>query len=194
MTNNLNQIDKLTYRLKKGEKEAFQELFNLYAPKIYRFAVSYLKNKSDAEELLQDVFLKIWEKRENLDPAQNIKAYLFKITVNSIYDFVRKKNIEKAFSDFSKHNYPSGSESSWHEIIWNEMLSKLDHLVSKMPDQRRKIFTLSKEDGLTNQEIAQKLNLSKRTVENQLYRAIHFLKEQLKSDTVFILLFLYLFS
>jgi RNA polymerase sigma-70 factor (ECF subfamily) len=187
-----NINEKLTFRLKKGEKEAFQELFNLYAPKIHRFAIAYLKDMANAEELVQDVFMKIWEKRENLDPAQNIKAYIYKIAVNTVYDFVRKKNLEKAFADFSKHNFQPGAESLWHEIIWNEMLARLDHLVAQMPEQCRNIFILCKEEGLSNQEIAEKLNLSKRTVENQLYRAIRFLKEHLKPDTVFLLLFLYL--
>ena len=189
-----NINEKLAFRLKKGDKEAFQELFNLYVPKIHRFAMVYLRDKSNAEELVQDVFMKIWEKRENLDPAQNIKAYLFKIAVNTVYDFVRKKNLEKAFADFSKHNFQSGAESLWHEVIWNEMLAKLDHLVAQMPEQCRNIFVLSREEGLSNQEIAEKLNLSKRTVENQLYRAIRFLKEHLKPDTVFLLLFMYLHS
>jgi RNA polymerase sigma-70 factor (family 1) len=189
-----NISEKLSLRLKNGEKEAFQELFNLYAPKIYRFAMAYLKNKPNAEELVQDVFMKIWEKRENLDPKQNIKAYLFKIAVNTIYDFIRKMNLEKAFADFSKNNFQPGAESLWNEVIWNEMLTKLDSLVAQMPEQRRKIFVLSKEDGLSNQEIAEKLNLSKRTVENQLYRGIRFLKECLKPDTVFLLLFFYIHS
>lgn len=180
--------------LKAGDKEAFNEIFNTYGPKIYRFALAYLKNKPDAEELMQDVFLKIWEKRDNLNPTKNIKAYIFKITINSIYDYIRKKNLEKAFAVFSKHNFQPGVESLWHEIIWNDMLSKLNTLVDHMPNQRRIIFLLAREEGLTNQQIADKLNLSKRTVENQLYRATQYLKDHLNTDTAFMLLFLFLYS
>ena len=89
---NINDAD-LAHRIKYGEKDAYQELFERYAPKIFNFSLSYLKNNADAEELVQDVFLKIWEKREILDGAQNIKAYIFKIAVNTIYDFIRRKNI-----------------------------------------------------------------------------------------------------
>jgi RNA polymerase sigma-70 factor (family 1) len=169
---NSNNIINLAVRIKRGEKEAFRQLFEQYAPKISRFAMSFLKNKTDAEELLQDVFLKLWEKRENIDPEQNIKSYIFKIAINSIYDLVRKKNLEKAFSDFSKYHFRESSENTWHEVIWNEMLSKLDQLVNRMPEQQRKIFRMSREEGLTNDEIAERLSLSKRTVENQLYRAL----------------------
>lgn len=189
-----NSSQHLASRLKNGEKQAFQELFNLYASKIYAFALSYLKNKPDAEELLQDVFLKIWEKRELLDPEKNIRAYLFKIAVNTMYDFIRKKNLERAYADFSSAHFQPDAESLWHEVIWKEMLSALDHLVSQMPEQRRRIFLLSREEGLTSQEIADQLNLSKRTVENQLYRAILFLKKHIKPDTVFLFLLLHLYS
>jgi RNA polymerase sigma-70 factor (family 1) len=183
----------LILNLKKGENGAFRELFNLYGPRIYRFALAYLKNKPEAEELVQDVFLKIWEKRDHLDPSQNVKAYIYKIAVNCIYDYIRKKNLEKAFADFSKQNFQPGSESLWHEVIWNDMLSNLNILVDKMPEQRRIIFLLRMEEGLTNQQIADKLNLSKRTVENQIFRATRFLKSKLGSETVFMLLFLFLY-
>ena len=183
----------LLIRLKSGEKSAFKHIFNLYGPKIYRFGILYLKNKSDAEELAQDVFLKIWEKRDHLDPSQNIKAYIFKIAVNCIYDNIRKKNLNKAFVEFSNHNFEPSAESLWNEIIWKDMLLKLNTLVERMPEQRRIIFLLRREEGLSNQQIADKLKLSKRTVENQIYRTTLYLNEHMSKDSVFLLLFLFLF-
>ncbi len=183
----------LAHRIKYGDKDAYQELFERYAPKIYHFSLSYLKNEADAEELVQDVFLKVWEKREILDASQNVKAYIFKIAVNTIYDFIRRKNIESAFNDFAKVNFNKSSNDTWDTVIFEEMQTNLNELVTQMPEQRRKIFRLSKMKGLTNEEIAQKLELSKRTVENQLYRAIVFLKEHLNNKSMFALLFFYLF-
>lgn len=183
----------LARRIKYGEKSAYQKLFERYAPKIFHFSLSYLKNNADAEELVQDVFLKIWEKREILDGTQNIKAYIFKIAVNTIYDFIRRKNIEKSFNDFARVNFNKSSNTTWDTVIFEEMQATLDELISQMPEQRRRVFYLSKRKGLTNNEIAQKLNLSKRTVENQLYRAINFLKEHLKNESIIALLFFYLF-
>jgi RNA polymerase sigma-70 factor (family 1) len=183
---------KLTYLIKTGVKEAFQELFERYAPRIYQFSLSYLKNEQDAEELVQDVFLKIWEKRESLDKSKNIKAFIFKVAVNTIYDFIRRKNIESAYKEFASVNFESQPDSTWHQVIFDEMIDNLDILVKQMPAERQKIFRLSREDGLTNDEIASKLNLSKRTVENQLYRAITFLKKHFRTDSLFALLFLYL--
>jgi len=178
----------LVHRIKYGDKESFRGLFDKYAPKIFNFSLSYLKNKTDAEELVQDVFLKIWEKREILDTSQNIKAYIFKIAINTIYDFIRHKNIEYAFNDFAKVNYDKSSNSTWNKVIFNDMLSNLNELVAQMPEQRRRVFHLSKRKGLTNDEIAKKLNISKRTVENQLYRAIAFLKKHFKKESMLALL------
>lgn len=182
----------LARKIKAGEKTAFQEIFERYAPRIYQFSLSYLKSKADAEELVQDVFLKIWEKREMLDVSKNIKAFIFKVAVNTIYDFIRRKNIENAFSDFARANFETVSDNTWHTVIYDEMTANLKELVAKLPDQQQKIFQLSREEGLTSEEIAAKLNLSKRTVENHLYRAISFLKENFKRDSFISVLFFYL--
>jgi RNA polymerase sigma-70 factor (ECF subfamily) len=178
--------------IQKGIKAAYQELFERYAPRIYKFSLSYLKNEQDAEGLVQDVFLKIWEKREKLDSTKNIKAFIFKIAINTIYDLIRRKNIEHAFRDFTQVQENQQSDTTWHAVIWEEMQINLDELIKKMPEQRRRIFQLSREKGLSNDEIAKELNLSKRTVENQLYRAIAFLKKHFNTNSLFALLFFYL--
>jgi RNA polymerase sigma-70 factor (family 1) len=182
----------LTYLVKMGNKEAFRVLFERYAPKIYNFALSYLRNEQEAEEMVQDVFLKIWEKREHLDKSKNIKSFIFKIAVNSIYDLIRRKNIEGAFRDFIRDNHEEGLESTWHTVIFEEMLANINELVKEMPAQQQRIFRLSRIDGMPNDIIAEKLNLSKRTVENQLYRALAFLKKHFNRESVYAILFFYL--
>ena len=183
----------LVRKINSGEKRAYQELFERYAPRIYQFAKSYLKNRPDAEELVQDVFLKLWEKRELLDHSKNVKAFVYKVAVNSIYDFIRRKNIENAFRDFISLQPANNENNTWHQVILDDLMNHLDELLLKMPEQQRRIFKLSREEGLTNDEIAAQLNLSKRTIENHLYRAVAYLKENFKSDTVFSVLFFYLF-
>ncbi len=182
----------LAVRVKHGEKEAYKVLFERYASRIYQFSYSYLSSKQDSEELVQNVFLKIWEQREVLDQSKNIKSFIFKIAVNAIYDFIRKKNVENAFLDFAAVNFEIESNNTWHAIIYEEMLSELQLLIGQFPEQRKRIFRLRMEEGMSNEDIAQKLKLSKRTVENQLYRATAFLKEHFKSESVFTLLFYYL--
>jgi RNA polymerase sigma-70 factor (ECF subfamily) len=182
----------LFLQLKSGSKEAFRTLFDRYGLRIHRFALGYLKSDHDAEELVQEVFLKLWDKRESLDSSKNTKGFIFKIAVNAIYDFIRRKNIQKAFQEFAIQN-PANSDETWHEVVYNDMLAQMNQLISQMPEQRQKVFKLSREDGLSNDEISQKLGLSKRTIENQLYRATAFLKKNLPLDSVPVLLFFSLF-
>jgi RNA polymerase sigma-70 factor (ECF subfamily) len=182
----------LVSQLKEGSKDAYQLLFNRYAPRIFAFALSYLKRREDAEELLQEIFLRLWEIRATLDDSKNIKSLLFKICINLIYDFIRRKNIEQAYLAFAGNNDQSNADSTWHEVIYHDMLMLMNRLVETMPDQRRLIFRLSKEDGLSNDEIAIRLQLSKRTVENQLYRAISYLRERIWQSSLPVLLYFYL--
>lgn len=175
--------------IKDDSREAYRELFDRYTPAIYHFALSYLKTEVDAEGLVQDVFLKIWEHRLSIDPAKNFKSYIFKIAVNSIYDLVRKRNIQHAFDDLLRLNFKQGEEFTWHKVIYEELQSRLDELVGRLPAKQQQIFRMNKEEGLSNDEIAAQLQLSKRTVENQLYRAVAFLKEHFKEISPIALLF-----
>ena len=188
-TENNYQNRLIVAELRDGSREAFHSLFVIYAPKIYSFALSYLRNMEDAEELLQEIFLKLWEKRATLDDSKNIKSLLFKICINLIYDFLKRKNIERKYLSFSAQNELRNVDSTWDEVVYNDMLVNLGKLVENMPDQRQRIFRLSKEEGLSNEEIALKLNLSKRTVENQLYRAVSYLKERIGQSSLTLLLF-----
>ncbi|MEZ5102897.1 MAG: RNA polymerase sigma-70 factor [Draconibacterium sp.] len=186
------QDKNLASQIKKDDKKAFQELFERYAPRIYNFSLSYLKDKNDTEELVQNVFLKIWEKRDLLNASQNIKAFIFKIAVNTIYDFIRRKNIESAFLDYARLNYTTNENYTWHSVIFEEMQQNLNALLAQMPEQQQKIFRLSKLEGFSNDEIAKKMNLSKRTVENHLYRALTFLKKHFASESFISLLFFHI--
>ncbi len=182
----------LAEQIRNGSKDAFNLLYNRYGLKIHQFACSYLKSEQDAEDLVQEVFLKLWNKREKMDSTQNIRAFIFKIAVNIIYDFIRRKNTGQAFLEFLAGDQ-FWYDTTWHEVVFDDMLSQIRRLVQQMPEQRQKIFIMSKEKGLDNDKIAEKLNLSKRTVENQLYRATSFLKKSFNTGSIPAILFFYLF-
>ena len=192
-TNNDIKDQALVIELKDGSQLAFKQLFDRYTPRIYRFAKSYLKSDADAEELVQDVFLKLWEKRETLDESKNIRAYIFKIAINSIYNLSKRQNYKQIYNEFVTNNFTQGgNEFTWNEVVYNELKVLLNLYIDKMPAQRRNIFLMSRKHGLSNQEIAKNLNISPRTVENQIYRSISYLRKQLKPNSVFLLLFFFL--
>ncbi|TDN97254.1 RNA polymerase sigma-70 factor [Sunxiuqinia elliptica] len=182
----------LTRLLRTGSKDAFRVLFERYGGRLQHFALSYLKSEHDSEELVQDVFLKLWEKREILDCSGNLRSYIFKVAVNSIYDFIRRKNVEQAFVEFAAGNQAE-VDSTWDDVVYNDMVLQIGRLMDKMPEQRRRIFKMSREKGMSNEQIAAELSLSKRTVENQLYRATNFLKKNLRHSPMTAILFYYLF-
>ena len=178
-------------RIKKGNKIAFKKLHEEFAPRIYQFSLTFLKNENQSEELVQDVFVKIWENRNKLDAGKNLQSYIYKIAVNQIYQLIRKRNIENAYLDYLKNNFRIDENLTWNKVVLDDMLENLEIVIQKLPEQQRKIFHLSRDKGLSNDEIARKLNLSKRTVENHLYRAIHYLKEHFKTDSFLATLLLY---
>ncbi|UKJ07779.1 RNA polymerase sigma factor [Solitalea lacus] len=175
----------------KQNKVAFKALFDLYAPKIYKFGYSYLKSTYDAEELVQEVFIRLWNQKASLDESKNIKAYVFKTAVNLIYDHLRKRKLEKLHTELALFQQSEEDDSTWNNLALIDLQNQLNGLVAQMPEQRRQVFTMSRFDGLSYDEIAQQLNISKRTVENQIYRAMTFLKEHIDSKYMLYLAFFY---
>ena len=179
LLNNISEQE-LIIRIQNDDKLAFRQLFKLYAPLLYRFSYSYLKNKEDAEGLIQNVFLTIWQKRNSIDSSRSIKGLIYKITVNSVYDIIRKRKTERTFRNRAFANQPGYDYQTWNMVLKNELQQKVFKLVDLMPEQQQKVFNLSKIEGYSNDEIATKLGLSKRTVENHLYRATSFLKQKIQ--------------
>lgn len=166
--------------LKNSDKRAFEYLYNKWSGKVYNFAM-YIShgNISLSEELLQIVFVKVWEKRETLDPEKSFGAYLCTIAKNILFDIYQKKMREVLLEDIS--GYDETSENSTEEDVDYHLLDEyVDNLIEQLPPARKKIFLMSRRMFLSNNEIASKLNLSVNTVESQLRKALLFMKQELK--------------
>lgn len=179
--------------IEDGNSPAFKTLFEQYAPRIYNFGFSYLKSVEDTEELVQDVFFKLWQHQKQLDEDRNVKAYIFKIAINLIYDQLRKRKLDKLAQELNAMTATELDNSTWNTLQYNELQQQIDTLIAQLPDQRKIIFTMSRVEGLTHEEIAQKLSLSTRTVENQVYRALSFLKQHIDSKYILYLVFYYFY-
>ncbi len=188
-----NTDQKLVESLKKGDWFAFDQLFAKYSKKLYYFAKNYLDSKEDAEGLVQEVFLKIWEKRKELKEHLSFNAYIYTITYNAIRKHFRKKTREKKYLDSYLENFDETHNNTAMDIEYNNLRELANKAIEKLPEKRKMVFLLSRQEGFTNEEIANRLRISKNTVENQMTQALKFLKEQLGKETVFSILFYYLF-
>jgi len=178
-------------KLKEGQSAAFELLFWKYNAKLYNFVYNILYDKSLAEDITQSAFLKIWERREDIDPDKSFSAYLFVIARNLVY-----KETERLIHE---SNYLMASkEQNGNAEVDNQTSEKLDatfveqyidKIIEQLPPSRREIFVLSRKNGFSNKEIAQRLAISEKTVETQIYRSLQFLKERMKGHIVVLSLF-----
>ncbi len=191
----MNQIRndiKLVEGLKKNDISCFDDLFEKYSDKLYRFAMHYLKNENEAEEIVQDVFVKVWENRKKLNTELSFKSFIFTIAHNLILKYFRNIAYHQSFvnEQILKKSTESNDES---RIEYNFVLQEVNKLIEDLPDKKRIIFVKNKIDGLTSTEIAKQLNLSKSTVDNHISEAIKILKSKAGHLSFTIILFLYLF-
>ena len=162
--------------LSNGDIKAFNDLFILYFPKLKSFLSGFLDNEAEAEDLAQDVFVKLWQNRQLLTRVENLNAYLYRMAKNDLYTYLNRTYIPDPISDTDHNHIPSIDELE--ELIFAKELEELiDVTIEKMPPQRKTIFCLSRKQGLSNDAIALQLNISKRTVETHISAALSDLRK-----------------
>lgn len=181
-------IDKqVLIRLRNGDVHAFQKIFDRYSENLFYFIQSYLKDSFEAEEIVQDVFLRIWEMRSDIDEEKSFKNLLFRMAVNRVLNSLKRKVVRRKYEDYLTNFGHSLHESPEEQVHFQELHERIEYLIQQLPEQQRNLFKMSRISGMSNAEIAEKLGLSIRTVENQIYRAGKFLKENLKDEYLFLL-------
>ncbi len=173
------QDDLFVFRLiQAGDKKAFEYLFNTYFVSLSRFIFIYVKDTGIAEELALDVFVSVWEKRENLDIKTTLKSYLFQAARNRAINYIRDNDRFVAVSDWTSLDRIEIDDS--FEI--KELERLISEAVCSLPDRCREIFQKSRTEHLSNKEIADKLNVSVKNVEAQITKAIKLIKDYLKDS------------
>ncbi|MBN2776839.1 MAG: RNA polymerase sigma-70 factor [Bacteroidales bacterium] len=174
-------------RIKAGSKTEFDTLFRFYYEDLCRFAVFLSCSAEDAEEIVQDVFYKLWVKRQSIEIKISAKAYLFTAVRNTVYNIHKHEKIKKKYIEETRleNSIVDPEESNANEEIYK----RIDSVIDLMPEKRREVFRLSKVEGLKYKEIAEKLNISTKTVENHMGEALKFLRANL-NKTELILLFM----
>lgn len=171
----------LVLKLGNGEESAFEHLFNRYHKDVYRYAYSLIRSKEHAQEVTQDVFVKVWLKRETLKPELSFKSFLFTITKNMSYDF-----LVKASKDLKLKQHIFKNSATSHTPVENYMLNKEYELlrqaaINKLPPKRRRIFEMSRNEGKSYQDISAELGITLQTVKNQMSQALTNISVYLKS-------------
>ncbi len=184
----------LAKRIRKGDIKAFDLLYHIYSQKLYGFAFSMLKNHDDAKEIVQDTFLKIWEKREMINPAGSLQAFLFSVSYHTAIDLIRKRFKDDQYRTYLQAQFHENESVTIEEpACYQELIRILDKITGELPEQRKKIYLLSREEGLSHKEIAEKLNISVKTVENQMTLALKTIRKQLITNDLLGLLLLTIF-
>ena len=170
----------------QGNSQAFRKLFDIYYDKIFAFTFGFLKSRDDANDLTQEVFIKIWRRRERLAEVRNLDTYIFVITKNTIYDFFETRYSKISIDSVSDVDLVNDANPI-DFLVEKELQENIEKVLQRMPTQRRRIFRMSREEGLTNNEIAERLNLSTKAIEYHLSLA---LKELRKTVCMAIILYL----
>jgi RNA polymerase sigma-70 factor, ECF subfamily len=169
--------------LRSGNEKIFQDIFNAYYEPLCRFSLNRIESKEEAEEIVQDVFVKLWIKREDLVIQQSLKSYLYRMVQNRIINRSEHRKIRKIHQQHVLSNPPEhfASENDFHEEELNNLAAKAE---KTMPEKRRQVYELSRKKGLKYSEIAEKMGISIKTVEVHLSKALDHMRVYLKDYLV----------
>jgi RNA polymerase sigma-70 factor (family 1) len=176
-----NQISQeLLNRLKNGEMLAFDQLYELYSHKLLSFVFKILKNQTEADDIVQEVFVKIWESRTKLEDYKLFNSFIFTIAYNNSIDQIRKRiNNYKYLEHLRKSAVIDVSPSVINQLEFDELNEKVEKLITNLPDRQKQVYLLHREKGLTYHHIAEKLGISKNTVENHMVKVLKFLRQNI---------------
>ncbi|MGB8489844.1 MAG: RNA polymerase sigma-70 factor [Bacteroidales bacterium] len=183
----------LVEKLQKGSVEAFDLIYGKYSGKLYLFALKYLRYKADAEELVQSVFLKLWENRKNLNKEFSFKSYLFTIAYNDICKLFRNRRYRQQFIEDKLYENPLSSCDEAEGIEYRSILERVQQIINKLPERQKSIFLKSRNEGKSSKDIASELNLSPGTVDNYISETLNLIRSRLRSEDFALLLAFSLF-
>ncbi len=185
--------EELMREIKADNMFAFDSLYNKYCKRVYKFGFSILKSHEESENLMQDVFLNLWENRSRVEKDSSVRSYLFSITYNSAISVIRKKVRETDFIDHLKSVGKISEDSVNMEIEYLELTNRLGEIIKTLPPRQKEVYLLQRVEGLKYNEIADRLNISVNTIENHMSRALKTIRDKLGNYSLLSVLFWFLF-
>ena len=173
---------------------AFDRVYELYSHKLFSFIFKILKNEAEADDIVQEVFVKIWESRYKLEDYKLLNSYIFTIAYNHSIDLIRKRiNNTKYLEHLKNSAVVSVTPTIVSQIEFNELNTHAEKLIANLPERQKQVYILHRENGLTYPEIAEQLGISKNTVENHMVKALKYLRENMDNTLLINMLFVSLF-
>lgn len=174
--------------IREGDETAFEMIFKEYYQSLCRYANSFLSDREEAEEVVQASFIGIWEKRNTLQINTSLKAYLYQAIRNRCLNVIKHEKVKQQHAQHQVVMMPNHDEATADTVLSNELEKKIYLAMQALPEQCRLVFKLSRFEELKYQEIADQLNISVKTVENQIGKALKIMREQLREYLPIILL------
>ncbi len=174
--------------LKKSDEAAFKKIYELYSSRLSGYLLKLLKSETLVQEVLQDVFLKTWHNRQNIDTEKSFRSYLFRIAENLVYDLFRKAARDKKLKAEIISNASEYCEHVEEQMFAKENLHLLQNAVDALPPQRRQVFRLCKMEGKSYDEVNKLLGISTSTISDHIVKATKFLRAYLDINQIFVIL------
>jgi RNA polymerase sigma-70 factor (ECF subfamily) len=189
----LNHTEKILLRqIARHDEKAFKALFEAYRPRLYRYLIGIVKSKETAEEMVIDVFLKIWQEREKLGGVERFDAFLFRIAFNQSVDFLRRASRDPKIKEIIWQEIElAGGSASDEPVLVKEYEVKLKEAIGLLSPQRQLIFRMSRERNFSHSDIAEKLQLSKYTVSNHISESLRFIRAYLANFLTILMVFFF---
>lgn len=162
-----------------GNRQAFGEFYAAHLVNLYNYIYLFTKSKQDSEEILQEIFIKIWDQREKLTKIDSITDYMFRMAKNKLLDNIRHQQIRHRVQMEIRRTNDLAVSTTAEQCAYKEYYHIVQEAIEKLPPKRRLIFKLNIENGLSQDEIAGQLHISKSVVQKQLYSATHFVRQYL---------------
>lgn len=185
--------DKVLERLLRDDKSALEELFNYYYPRLFNFSRSFLKIEDGIDDILQEVFIRIWQNRKKINRHETFNSYLFTITKNLLINELKSRMRDERTKEIVFRNSVAEEYQIAEKIELNELKLKISSIVENLPDKQREVFLLSRVEGLSHKDIAKRLNIKEKTVEYHIHHTLVVLKKKLINFGSLGMLYFYLF-
>lgn len=186
------QEEKLIAAFRKGDQQAFETLFKGHYAALCRYGFSFLNDRDAAEDVVQNVFVSMWEKRTDYEIQASFKGYLYRMVRNACLNVLKHEKVVALYAEGNVQSEATHVDQALELATANELGSMIEKAMDKLPEQCRAVFELSRYENLKYSEIAQRLGISEKTVENQIGKALRIMREQLKEYLVLAFIFLFL--